>query len=184
MSWATVVGGLVEAVGLGNTGWGIRKTWLGSGIEEGFTDPVVRWSKRTTMQADRRVRRLLQRPGKSTIILAADSAVVSMSASVGAVGVVGWQPLDPALPTTEALAELDTRLRNLQWIVDENRKADLLAMAEVGTRTSETAIEVADVRNRLAEATRDLAVGGLRIEAVGLGLVGFGLAIQLIGSAF
>ena len=39
--WWTLVGGVLEAVGLGVTGWGIYKTWVGSGTDEQFLGPAV-----------------------------------------------------------------------------------------------------------------------------------------------
>ena len=66
--WWNLVGGVLEAVGLGVTGWGIYKTWVGSGTDERFLGPAVEWSRHTLHQTDGWVRRVLHLRGRDVTI--------------------------------------------------------------------------------------------------------------------
>ena len=43
--WWNVVGVILEAVGLGVTGLGIYKTWVGSSTDERFLGLAMAWSR-------------------------------------------------------------------------------------------------------------------------------------------
>ncbi len=174
-----VFGGVVEAVGLAITGWGIRETWLASGTSEGFTGPLVTRGWHAVHQVKGGARRLLRMPAVDATV-SVTSARTASWVNIPSVGVVGHEPLDRGLPTAEALATLDERLRGLAWIMQENRKADLEQLTDVYKRGLQTATDVTRVRADLNAAEMELAVGGLRTEALGLGLVGMGLLIQLL----
>ena len=127
------------------------------------------------------MRRVLHLPGRDANVNAVTAAAIEGRVTITGDAEVSWPTLDPTLPTTEALAVLDERVRGLLWMTDQNRKADLVKVHAVEAQATDTAAALAKVQADLSAAKLDLAVHGLRTEAFGLALVGLGLLIQLVG---
>ena len=107
---------------------------------------------------------------------------IAGSVTFSALGVVGFQPLDPEMPTSEALVLLDTRIRNLSDNLHRQARADRKRLKQVEATSKGVFIDIAQLRADLDAAKLDLAVGGLRIEAAGLALIGLGLLVQMVGA--
>ena len=182
--WWTLVGGVLEAVGLGVTGWGIYKTWLGSGTRERFVRDaaLVRRGSRVVSRAGGWTRRLLGLPGQpvteATVIGTGRDSGISIGG--GGTMVVSGEP-SPVLSTEEKLAALDTLVRTLTDKLSAQAKKDRQRIRQVELKARHTATDVRRLRNDLDAAKLDLAVEGLRTEAFGLAMVGLGLLLQLVG---
>jgi hypothetical protein len=176
-----VVGVVLEAAGLGITGWGISQTWRSSGTTERFAGPLIEGAERVRHRAEGMARRVLRRPAPA-ITVPVSTARMTLWANTVAAGVVGFPPLDSELSTAEAVAELDDRVRKVLEIVAANRTADLDRLSDVFKQGQQTALDVARVRADLEDAELRLSVEGLRIEGAGLALVAFGLLLQMVGS--
>lgn len=175
-----LVGGLLEAVGLLVTGWGIQETWKSAGKAEALWSPVTRWSGRHYRLVVNRLRSLLGRPRAETthsVTAVRDTAWAVDSAHVA----ITWAPLDGDLETAQALAELDRRIRDLQRTTNEEVgvQHDRLLVLEGADRRCRAAQDA--IRADLDRVSKELPAEGLRVEAIGLGLVGIGLLIQLVG---
>jgi hypothetical protein len=165
--WWTLVGGVLEAVGLGVTGRGIYKTpgW-GQAPTNGFwtAQPSDGHATRCTRRTDGSGGSCTFPGGRSQCMWTRRTWCWWAGRSRPP-GKPGFPPLDPALTTAEALAVLDQRVRDLLWMTDQNRKADLVKLQAVEAKAADTAGAVVKVQADLMDAKRDLAVHGLRTEA-------------------
>ena len=177
--WWTIIGGLVEAIGLIVTGWGIRQTWVNA-ADERFLAPVLGRAaslrRHTTVLADR----LRRRPQASISIDvdAADHAFITDHVSVR----VGIAPLDRTAPQDEQIAFIDTQVRQLLAQTQDADERQAEALRTVGDEADRVSAEIQQVRESLSAIERRLTLLGLRTEATGLGLVGVGLLMQVVGS--
>jgi len=172
---ASEIGGLIEAVGLIVTGWGISQTWRHNASEP-FVAPVTETARRGASWARRTYRRAR---GRRDVVIGA--AAIEVTAAIGAMKVrVDWPPLDLSLETPAALAELDARIRALsdRQIGNVHRIDDRATQIETAFDACRT--EAGRQAEELAAMPARLVVEGLRVEAVGLALVGIGLLIPLI----
>jgi len=85
---------------------------------------------------------------------------------------------------------METAITELHRQVSEVRKdfdKFVLEQTQVNADTvamiAEVSRQVAVAESKVQEAERRISIDGLRIEAVGLGLVGLGLIAQAVGSA-
>lgn len=178
-----LIGSFVEAVGLLVTGWGIHETWKTAGKGERLWSPATRWMGTRYRIATNRVRALIGRPRaqtRQTVTSARDTAWAVDSAHVE----LTWAGLDTDLDTAQALAELDRRLRDLQRTTNEEARMqrDRVFALEAAERRSENDRDA--IRADLDRVTRELPAEGIRVEAVGLSMVGLGLLIQLVAGIF
>jgi hypothetical protein len=183
----SLAGVVFEIVGLIITGWGAWKTWREFAPREagGIADPVVlplreRWL-RTRSLAARIVRRLTSRQA-APVHVVVGTAALSLGAAISARGRVQFRILPDDLDIHEALAELDERTRRL-----------MTSLSDVSDRRQDEAEatrgEIRELANRLDAAvgsidvlTRRVAVGGIRLQFVGLTVVALGLVMQGVAS--
>jgi hypothetical protein len=180
MTVLVVAGTVLQSAGLVMTAFGLHRTWRDF-RPEGETllgTPVKRWVTANWARVDRWGRRLLR--NKRSVRIQPPSAD-SMGGGVSARLRIGFGTLPDTLTTAEALAELDKRTRRLLDRVNE--VGDALGDAEGKLRARVEAVEgrVAEVRDELKQQDRRIAVGGARLEAVGLILVAAGLVLTTVG---
>jgi hypothetical protein len=167
-SWAGLV---CNVMGVVLAAWGIRLTW-GEHSDEPFWRPASEAGRRLR----RCVRRLFGRPVTQT--LAVDAAVLSLSGAEARLE-VKWGPLpdDPA----EQVTEIERRLHNVHRAVQDLQHN---LVTERGDRESADEHLRGDMDRRLRaveSVAHSVAVSGLRLEAVGLGLVAVGTVLQAVG---
>ena len=177
--WWTIIGGLVEAIGLIVTGWGIRQTWV-SAADERFLGPVFGRAASLRRQTRALADRLRRRPEApiSINVDAADLVLITDHVSVR----VGIAPLDRTAPRDEQIAFIDTQVRELLARTQDADERQAEALRTVGNEVQRVSADTQQVRESLSALEKRLTLHGLRTEATGLGLVGVGLLMQLVGS--
>lgn len=123
-------------------------------------------------------RRLLRRPPQKVV---GAGAAIGGAGSLAARGRIGWAPLPGTLQKDIAALE-----RRTQQLLDslantQERLEDTIADVRAEVRAVKDHLAAAD--NSLEELARRAAIGGVRLEALGLFLVILGLALQGIGAA-
>jgi hypothetical protein len=180
----TLAGQAVEAVGLVATIVGLHRTW------QEFGDPDVSlWepvSTRLRVLAEslwRRARavwaRLLRR--RQNVVVNVGVAAIQLTGSMSARARVTWGPL-PKGKTADQLREIDRRIQAMS-----NQIADLAerhddALEEIRKTHADGLAGLERAISDLEGETRHLAVGGIRLQLVGVGLLVVGLALQLLGT--
>lgn len=177
--WVIGTGVVLQVVGLCATGWGARRTWRDFGMA-GFwaplSDAVVgprRWLGMTC-------RRLFRRPRSATVV--AGSASASVAVSGKGRGRSGFRVMPRAQDVAESIAELDQRTRDL---LERLQRASEVFQDWL----SSTAAEVSALRGELShkiatleQSDRRIATAGIRIEVMGMVLIGLGVVVQWVGS--
>jgi hypothetical protein len=180
VTWWITVGAVLELVGLALAAVGFRQTWLEHAGDEPFLRPVTRRVSAWTMAARRRVRVWLRRPEHRTVA----SAEVALGWDAAeARGVVSWGPLpDPVANLAAFASNVDDRLNRLHTLVQEARHAvadEQMARADAdGKLRDEFSGEV----GRVEFLSHRVAVGGLRLQALGWFFVLLGVVVSTVGN--
>jgi hypothetical protein len=172
------VGTILQLTGVAVTGLGFWRTWREFGEPgEGFFDPVtnaarVGWARLWAI-AESAVRRLLRRP--RPIVLEPGPATARLQA-FDARAHIGFAPLpeDPAAALEALARRTEDLLKRISGLTEESRDGLQEVRAEIADLTSRLDTTAGDLRRR----TRRVAVGGIRLEALGLVLVALGTALQ------
>ncbi len=178
----SVIGVVLQIAGVCIAGVGLWQTWHEFAQGEGFFDPLRQrageMGRRIAQDVRNAIARLLRRPRKPHVI--GVSSIDSMSAVERARLRVTWDPLPP--DTALALDELDRRTQQLSHMVANatDRHADELEEARTAAGTLARRVE--EGIERLETKTRHVAIGGVRLEAMGLFLIALGLALQGVGA--
>jgi hypothetical protein len=177
-AWVFGVGIGLEVVGLLVTGRGIWTTWRANAQGELMTAPVVNVAKRVGWWLNDRLPPRLRR-GRVRQLEVHDSLTISESSTVGLA--TGWSPLSPDLTIEEALAELDTRISQVAATHQAADHAIHQRLEELGRHDGELGTRIDQVEAQVQETARLLRVEGLRVQAVGVGLIAVGLMLQTVG---
>jgi hypothetical protein len=175
----------VEFVGIIVTAYGLIRTWREFTGEALFGDAAIVTAARARARralgtAGDFLRRLRGYPPTVTVTRGR-GAITADAAKVSGEGLVGYAPLDPALDSTAALAELDRRTRDLtSRLADEMRRR---GNGDAALQSALSAVEekIDEAVQRLDRQGARIAIGGLRTAATGLGLVLLGLGFQALG---
>jgi hypothetical protein len=170
-----------QAVGLLLTGIGLFQTWQAfSPKDERFFTPVARWLKRAASAVGRLIRRLRaflgfppRRPPVSTTL------DTPFNMGVGQVLAEIQYGLSAELPTSEAVAELDRRLRQTSErlsLLDRVLGNRVDTFADQQDKTNQAVMERLDILQRTNDK---VALDGVRLEVMGLVVVAVGLALQV-----
>lgn len=176
-NWLIVGGYLSEGVGLIVAGWGIGKTWK-QYAAEGFFDPTRRrfgpWYRGIRRFIFRRDVTLKDTSGPM-------AAEVGMANERAVVGKANVKPDSRDMET--AITELHRQVSEVRKDFDKFVLEQTQVNADTVAMIAEVSRQVAVAESKVQEAERRISIDGLRIEAVGLGLVGLGLIAQAVGSA-
>jgi hypothetical protein len=149
---------------------------------ERFLEPMLRPVTSRARAVQNRLRKLLRRPGKPQVVQAGAAAAIGIAGSVTAR--VGWgPPPDPATDLAAYAAVVTQRINELHQKVQQQRD-DLAAETEArktAIRDAQAALtgEIDQVR----ALSRQVAVGGLRLQAVGWACLFAGLILSAVGNA-
>lgn len=179
-SYIFQVGGLVL------TGVGVSQTFRGWRTDDDkFVRPIFALLARPIESAGRHVaalwRRIFQR--RRTITGHMSATLPSLESALSLRAVMKFPGLPADIETEAALATLEDRLNRVHRLAQDvehrltqeiNNRAQVLA---------ESRAETAEQVDLLRQATRQVALDGLRLEAVGLFVVALGLASSAVGQA-
>jgi hypothetical protein len=178
-----IVGVTLEAVGLVIAALGGWQTWRDfAPTDEGLWDPAVgtfrRVLKRVVEFTERGIRRLLGKPKAIELHagVVRGSALVSGNLTVRK----GYGPL--TANTAEALRQLDDRTREILKKVYDERDAVDQRLRDLRSELEEVSKRLDEPVDTMGAQTRRVAIGGIRLQLVGLAFVGVGLVFQLIAS--
>jgi hypothetical protein len=182
VNWLQLTGLALELIGLACAAVGFRQTWYEYARGEPFLEPMLRPVTSRARAVQNRLRKLLRRPGKPHVVQA--SAVSAVGFVASATARVGWGP--PPDPTTDLAAyaaEVTRRINELHEKVQQQRE-DLAAETEarktaIGDARAALTAEIDQVR----ALSRQVAVGGLRLQAAGWAFLFVGLILGAIGNA-
>lgn len=175
MNWADVfsvtgfafnIGGVIVAT------IGIQRSWTAYGVGPMFPAAVA--MRRRVAASARKL--AFWRKGSVEVLLASGSAHAVGSASVR--GVVRTS-FEGELTTDEKIERLIRAVKNLGDEVQENRRDASDAAKRIEDRVTELASDVEVEHERLEAMVKDVAVGDVRLELVGLGLVTLGAVLSL-----
>ena len=178
MTAGDAIGSALQLLGVGAMGLGVWRSWHEFALsDERFLDPLIVPIREAWAAVTARVaalwRRIRRRPRHVAVSV---SEAISAGAAFNATVRVGFGPLDPSDPTA-ALLELERRIGQLNErlaTVDERladeRNAD---RADVTTLRQDLERAVGDLESR----DRRVALGGLRLEVLGLFLTVIGLVV-------
>ncbi len=158
---------------------GLYKTWHQFGAGERFRDRPLAWVRAMSGSIWSRLKlmatRLLGRPRKQ-VAVAGLAGGFTASASLRAR--ITWGPLPET--TEAALTELHRRTLDLSRTqADATERLDD-AVAELRRDDVARRAQVDEAIERLGALNRQVAVGGVHWEALGLGMILFGLALQAV----
>jgi hypothetical protein len=177
-----VVGLLMQLVGAYVTYRGFRIGWEETASpSDKFLAPVIHWIDRRGEQVTAFFRRLFPQRAHSQTIHA------SSIAETWAVGddfrvSKSFAPLPEHAGDAELIAELDRRLRH---VYEEVNRVENKLLDDTRERKAESARLEGELRGSLAtkeDRDRDRSIRGLRIEALGFGLLTLGALVQGVGS--
>jgi hypothetical protein len=171
------IGILLEVVGVAVAAIGLARTWgeFGPG-DEGLV-PVKQLARGARRHLAAVARRVGLKPRGKVVGM---GAVVTGSGSVKARGRMQFRSLPADIDTPEALAELDDRTRRLMTIVSDVRDATVDEKERAEAREDGLAEELETATQHLESQDRRVAIGGVRLEALGLFLVALGLLMQAV----
>lgn len=182
MNGLQLAGAVLELIGLACAAIGFRQTWYEYARGERFLEPMLGPVTSRARAVKNRLRKLLRRPGKRQVVQAGAAAEFGFAGS--ATVRVGWgPPPDPATDLAAYAAVVTQRINELHQTVQQQRH-DLAAETEArqaAIRDAQAALtaEIDEVR----ALSRQVAVGGLRLQAVGWAFLFAGLILSAIGSA-
>jgi hypothetical protein len=167
---------LFDGVGIAVAAVGIATTWgRFHPVGERFFDPITRRLARIRSATMKLLRRRQDVTAHAEVAL---TGAIGLDARARARVLYG--PLDPA-NATSAIIELERRLGNTDRMVDGiYQEVDQLHEARVRSERSLSEIrrELDETVNDLKKRDSEIATDGLRLEALGLFLVGVGLVLQ------
>jgi hypothetical protein len=172
-----LLGGGLELVGLALAAVGFRQTWTAHAGDEQFWAPAREWAMRRKAPFICWLRRVLRRPRHTTV---GAGAATAAGAALDARAKIGWGPLpDPisdlatfAAVVHERLNRLHSTVQDLEHALKEERKTRERADEEVRTDLSAKIDEVANL-------SRDVAVGGIRLQLAGWFFLLVGLVVSM-----
>jgi lipid II:glycine glycyltransferase (peptidoglycan interpeptide bridge formation enzyme) len=112
----------------------------------------------------------------------AGGASLGVGFGVKARGRKQFRELPASVPLQEALEELDQRTRELMEGVNDVRDALEDEVEKRQATEAQLRTDLDSAVQRLDEQDRRVAVGGIRLEALGVFLVALGLVLALVGS--
>ena len=162
---------------------GLWKTWHEHAAGEAFWGWLVTRayavSRASAIRAQRIIRRLLRRRPETRAIA---GIAAGQAAAFGSVhGRVNWGPL----PETTEAALQELHRRTVEMMDRQANAVDRLddAVGEMRTDIAARATHLVAEIGRVEKLSRHIAVGGVRLESMGLFLVLLGLALQWMASA-
>jgi hypothetical protein len=182
VNWWQWTGAALELLGLACAAVGFRQTWYEYARGERFLEPMLRPIASRARAVQNWLRKLLRRPGKPRAVQAGAAAAIGIAGSVTAR--VGWgPPPDPAIDLAAYADVVTQRINELHEKV-QDVKQDLAAETEarktaIGDARAALTAEIDQVR----ALSRQVAVGGLRLQAVGWACLFVGLILSAIGNA-
>lgn len=169
-----IVGVVIAAVGL-------RMTWRDYGAGRSFWAPVIGQIRRGWAWAKERALRLWARLGgrRSATVHAGTATGTVGIITVSATGRVGWAPppdieADPAGFAREMIRRADL-LHETNQSLHERLVAEQKAHAGA---VDALRAEISSTASASERMTRDVAVGGIQLEAFGVFLVAAGIVMQ------
>jgi hypothetical protein len=173
-----LIGFILEIVGLAVAAYGFQRTWSEHPTGERFLEPLFRRVAAGTRHSRALLARVFQRHPR---VVAASGTAVAIGVATSARARVGFGPLpsmeaDPAAFATAVEARLGQLLERLQ---DTDEKLSDRISAE----TSRVDADRAAIERRigdLANTTRNVAVGGIRLQVTGWFFVFFGFFLQAL----
>jgi hypothetical protein len=184
MNVVTLIGYALEACGLILAFFGLHRTFRQYAPDEGELDPLIRWIRGSARSGGARVnawwRRLARRPGRVQEASVELSGTATLSGTLSVRKTYGY-PRDRTIK--DFVATMHARTQELMTRSDElsDKIAAETAAREEADGDLATRIEAESAR--LDAMTRDVAIGGVRIQLVGLSLVSIGLLLQGFGQA-
>jgi hypothetical protein len=172
---------MIQLVGAYVTYYGFRLGWKETASPaDQFLEPVIRWVDRCEEQVSALFRQLFSRRSRSQTVHVGGAAETWAVAEYLRVS-KSFAPLPDDVSESELIAELDRRLSVYK---EMNRVENQLLDAAKERKADTTRVEN-ELRGSLAakeDRDRDRSIRGLRIEALGFGLITAGALIQGIGS--
>jgi hypothetical protein len=173
------LGVVLQVAGVVLAGAGLWQTWRQFGPPEGLL-PARRllaeaWSGLKDLSRRVATRLGVKRKGRTEDLRATMAGAGRMSGRVR----VSFRSLPSDLPVRDALAELDDRTRRIAEQLANLQEAIADERGQAERRHEDLADQLRATRAHLEERDRLVAVGGVRLEALGLFLVGLGLTLQV-----
>lgn len=173
MNAVTVVGYVLELLGLGAAGIGLIGTWREHANGKPFLPPKLdrpwSWFMRTVLRKPR-----------NTVLGVANAVMPSFVANAS--GVV-------SKPVTDDMSVAE-QIKALSYNVDQAARSAGKAHHEISSERAQRVTDVAQLRSELQQTSQTLirqdsevATRGIPLAASGLLLAAFGLILQAIGSA-
>lgn len=179
--WLVLVGSVGQLVGVVVTAFGALETWNRFRPGEAILAPLVNRLARARHRVFARLRALLGRKPKTQYVSGV-GVTDSLSVVGRARGRKGYRDLPLDLETSDALAELDQRTRELMKKVQD---CDEKYSDETNRLASEIENLRADVESGLSVQemrTAEAAAGSVRLLLAGLLATAAGVVVQTVGS--
>src|SRR3990172_8401801 len=173
------VGVALQVSGLAVTGWGVRRAWRDFGTEE-FWSPVINLLRALGVWVLQKYRILFRRPRSATVSPGYIGLGVHVTA--GGRGRKGYRVIPSDQGVEDSITELDQRTRELLERIQKELERVDESLAGMTSEIGALRREVDEGIARLEESDRKVAIGGLRLEAVGLFLLVVGVVVQSLGS--
>lgn len=173
--WLASIGAALQILGVLMTGVGVRRTWRKFGTED-FWAPLKRAAGELWSRSALRIRQVLHLRRSARVI--AGSSALRARTALGVHPRVDFRviPEDQNVPVS--IAELDLRTRGLL----EHLQQQAEDSQEVRTVLDAVRTELDSLASDLHESDRQVAIGGIRLEAAGLLLIGLGAVLQVVGA--
>lgn len=171
-AWLTAIGVALQVIGLAVTGVGISRTWSQFG-DEPFWEFIADPARKTWRWIQTKV---LRRHKTAT----GEAHIVMPAPSISARGRVGWGGLPDEV--SDAISELDRRTRQLLERVQDAQEGLVDGLMALRSELDWVRKEVTEEVETLRDSDRQVATGGIRLEALGLFLIALGVVLQGFGS--
>ena len=177
-----LLGFVIETIGLAFAVRGFQKTWADYGLDGGFLFNPARLALRhaigNTRTIARRVAlRLWRRPRDVRVVAGTASGVASAFGSVRVAKTYGPLPSITAEPDEFSKA-VDARFAELLERLQSTEHRLIDDLANVKGATDQVRNELETRIGKLEDTTKQIAVGGLRLQVAGWALVFVGFFIQ------
>lgn len=181
---AVILTGLIVALVLELTGLvlaavGFKRTWTEHAPDQDFWAPEKRRLRNAARRGQETVRRLLRRPGRP-VNLEVQSAI-HLTSSMTARVTTAWKSLpDPAENLQTFAATVHERLNRLHAMIQDDQEA---LNDERRARTDGEAklrAELTELAALVDAKTANVAVGGLRLQALGWSFLLLGIVLGAI----
>ena len=176
-----VLGGFAQLGGIVAASIGATKTWNEFSPNERILDPTRNRVAAAYGRLEVKVRRVLglqQRPLDVRIGTVCTSVAVASAFQVR----TQFNELDLELPIEEALRQLDIRSRDMLDRLYSERDQLVAQLGTLRTKIENVETDHTARAERLADQTRHIAIGGIRLALIGLSVTGFGVVLQTIGT--